>query len=42
LGAAFGGFLAAWMIPLWGWRSVLMLGGIAPLVLTALMIFVLP
>jgi AAHS family 4-hydroxybenzoate transporter-like MFS transporter len=42
LGAAFGGFLAAWMIPLWGWRSVLMLGGIAPLVLTALMMFVLP
>ena len=42
LGAAFGGFLAAWMIPLWGWRSVLMLGGIAPLVLTALMTFVLP
>jgi MFS transporter, AAHS family, 4-hydroxybenzoate transporter len=42
LGAAFGGFLAAWMIPLWGWRSVLMLGGIAPLVLTSLMIFVLP
>jgi len=42
LGAAFGGFLAAWMIPLWGWRSVLMLGGVAPLVLTALMIFVLP
>ena len=27
LGAAFGGFLAAWMIPLWGWRSVLVLGG---------------
>ena len=33
LGAAFGGFLAAWMIPLWGWRSVLVLGGITPLVL---------
>ena len=29
LGAAFGGFLAAWMIPHWGWRSVLVLGGIA-------------
>ena len=42
LGAAFGGFLAAWMIPLWGWRSVLMLGGIAPLFLTALMMLVLP
>ena len=42
LGAAFGGFLAAWMIPLWGWRSVLMLGGIAPLFLTALMMLALP
>jgi AAHS family 4-hydroxybenzoate transporter-like MFS transporter len=42
LGAAFGGFLAAWMIPLWGWRSVFLLGGIAPLVLVAVMIFVLP
>src|SRR3989442_10793515 len=26
LGAAFGGFLAAWMIPHFGWRSVLILG----------------
>ena len=29
LGAAFGGFLAAWMIPHFGWRSVLLLGGAA-------------
>jgi AAHS family 4-hydroxybenzoate transporter-like MFS transporter len=42
LGAAFGGFLAAWMIPQFGWRSVLMLGGMVPLVLTALMFFLLP
>ncbi len=42
LGAAFGGFLAAWMIPQFGWRSVLILGGVAPLVLAALMVFVLP
>ena len=42
LGAAFGGFLAAWMIPQWGWRSVLMLGGIAPLLLTVLLLLVLP
>ncbi|MFS2055989.1 MFS transporter, partial [Variovorax sp. CT11-76] len=27
LGAALGGFLAAWMIPHLGWRSVLVLGG---------------
>ncbi|QCO19782.1 MFS transporter (plasmid) [Azospirillum brasilense] len=42
LGAAFGGFLAAWMIPLWGWRSVLVLGGIAPLVLAAVLLVLLP
>ena len=42
LGAAFGGFLAAWMIPQFGWRSVLMLGGIAPLVLAAAMLALLP
>jgi AAHS family 4-hydroxybenzoate transporter-like MFS transporter len=42
LGAACGGFLAAWMIPNWGWRSVLLLGGIAPLVLAALMLLLLP
>jgi AAHS family 4-hydroxybenzoate transporter-like MFS transporter len=42
LGAAFGGFLAAWMIPQWGWRSVLALGGIAPLALLAVMVFTLP
>ena len=33
LGAALGGFLAGWMIPEMGWRSVLQLGGVAPLVL---------
>ncbi|WP_321917986.1 MFS transporter [Paraburkholderia sp. J11-2] len=33
LGAACGGFLAAWMIPHFGWRSVLVLGGVTPLVL---------
>ncbi|MDP9046428.1 MAG: MFS transporter [Pseudomonadota bacterium] len=42
LGAAFGGFLAAWMIPQWGWRSVFLLGGIAPLVLVPLMLLALP
>lgn len=42
LGAAFGGFLAAWMIPQWGWRSVLMLGGIAPLLLVVLLLLLLP
>jgi MFS transporter, AAHS family, 4-hydroxybenzoate transporter len=42
LGAAFGGFLAAWMIPQWGWRSVLLLGGTTPLVLTVLIALLLP
>src|SRR6185295_6431023 len=42
LGAAFGGFLAAWMIPQWGWRSVLQLGGVTPLALALLLIALLP
>lgn len=42
LGASLGGFLAAWMIPQWGWRSVLLLGGIAPLVLVVLLVIFLP
>ena len=42
LGAAFGGFLAAWMIPLWGWRSVLHLGGVVPLLLAVLLLLLLP
>jgi AAHS family 4-hydroxybenzoate transporter-like MFS transporter len=42
LGAACGGFLAAWMIPQWGWRSVLALGGIAPAALLLVMAFTLP
>ena len=42
LGAAFGGFLAAWMIPQWGWRSVLVLGGTVPLILLVLLLAALP
>lgn len=42
LGAAFGGFLAAWMIPQFGWRSVLVLGGVVPLLLVALLVLRLP
>lgn len=42
LGAAMGGFVAAWMIPAWGWASVLLLGGIAPLVLLVLLLRLLP
>lgn len=42
LGAALGGFLAAWMIPQFGWRSVLHLGGIVPLLLLVLLMICLP
>jgi MFS transporter, AAHS family, 4-hydroxybenzoate transporter len=42
LGAALGGFLAAWIIPHFGWRSVLLLGGSAPLLLTILLVLSLP
>ena len=37
LGASSGGFLAAWLIPHFGWRSLFLIGGAAPLVLTALL-----
>jgi MFS transporter, AAHS family, 4-hydroxybenzoate transporter len=42
LGAAFGGFLAAWIIPHFGWRSVLLFGGSAPLLLSVLLLMALP
>ncbi len=41
-GAAFGGFLAAWIIPQWGWRSVLLLGGVVPTVLVLVMLITMP
>ncbi|NRO97214.1 MFS transporter [Paraburkholderia sp. NMBU_R16] len=42
VGAAVGGFLAAWMIPQFGWRSVLLLGGAVPLLLAIVLAFRLP
>lgn len=33
LGSAAGGFVSAWLIPLHGWHSVLLLGGVLPLLL---------
>src|SRR4030095_3701315 len=42
LGAALGGFMAAWLIPNFGWRSVFYFGGAVPLVIFILMIFFLP
>lgn len=41
LGASLGGFLAAAIIPHWGWRGVFFAGGVAPLVL-ALGLFAMP
>ncbi len=42
LGAALGGFIAAFLIPHFGWRSTLLFGGIIPLILAFLMIVYLP
>ena len=39
IGAAGGGFLAGWLIPLFGWRSTFILGGVAPLLIGLLLIF---
>src|SRR4030095_4616060 len=41
-GAALGGFIAAWLIPNFGWRSVFYFGGAVPLVIAFLMFFFLP
>jgi AAHS family 4-hydroxybenzoate transporter-like MFS transporter len=42
IGAALGGLLAAAMIPHFGWRSVFIVGGIAPLVLAPILMWRLP
>jgi AAHS family 4-hydroxybenzoate transporter-like MFS transporter len=42
VGAAVGGFVAAWLIPLFGWRSVFVFGGVVPLVIAAVMMWSLP
>jgi MFS transporter, AAHS family, 4-hydroxybenzoate transporter len=42
IGAAIGGFIAAGLIPRFGWRSVFVFGGLVPLVVALLMIFLLP
>ncbi|WP_027593441.1 aromatic acid/H+ symport family MFS transporter [Pseudomonas sp. LAIL14HWK12:I7] len=42
LGAAAGGFVSAWMIPNLGWRSVLVLGGVLPLLTVPLLCWRLP
>jgi AAHS family 4-hydroxybenzoate transporter-like MFS transporter len=42
VGAAVGGFVAAWLIPLFGWRSVFVFGGVVPLVIAVVMLWSLP
>jgi AAHS family 4-hydroxybenzoate transporter-like MFS transporter len=42
VGAALGGFVAAWMIPAFGWPSVFIFGGAIPLVIALAMIWGLP
>ncbi len=42
VGLSIGGLSAAWLIPHFGWQSVLVTGGIGPLVLAALLIALLP
>ena len=42
IGAALGGFLAAALIPQFGWRSVFVVGGAAPIVLAPILAFKLP
>jgi AAHS family 4-hydroxybenzoate transporter-like MFS transporter len=41
-GAAVAGFVSAWMIPVFGWRSVFYFGGMTPLVIAVLMFLWLP
>ncbi len=42
IGGAFGGLAAAGIIATYGWQGVLILGGVLPLVLAAVLVFVLP
>jgi AAHS family 4-hydroxybenzoate transporter-like MFS transporter len=42
VGAAFSGFVSAWLVPSHGWRAVFYLGGAIPLLLAFLMWFMLP
>ena len=39
VGAAIGGFVAAWLIPAFGWRSVFIFGGAVPLVIAVAMAY---
>jgi MFS transporter, AAHS family, 4-hydroxybenzoate transporter len=41
-GAMVGGFISFWLIPRYGWRSMFYFGGAVPLIIGALMLFLLP
>jgi AAHS family 4-hydroxybenzoate transporter-like MFS transporter len=42
VGAAVGGPVAAWLLPLFGWRSIFYFGAVVPLVIAFLMLLALP
>ncbi|MTH45481.1 MFS transporter [Intestinirhabdus alba] len=42
IGSSLGGFISAWLIPHYGWQSVLILGGAMPLALAVVLVFLLP
>jgi AAHS family 4-hydroxybenzoate transporter-like MFS transporter len=42
LGAGFGGAVAVWLVPHYGWPAVFIVGGIAPLIVSASLAFVMP
>jgi AAHS family 4-hydroxybenzoate transporter-like MFS transporter len=42
VGAVLGGLVSATLIPLWGWQSVFIVGGVVPLALATLMFFCIP
>jgi len=42
VGAALGGFVAAWLLPRFGWRSVFTFGAVVPLVIAVVMTVMLP
>lgn len=42
LGAAGGGFLAAWLLPNFGWQAILILGGVAPMLLAVALLIWMP
>ena len=42
LGAVVGGLISSVIIPIWGWQSVFIFGGVAPLILSAFLLLSLP